>query len=313
MAFSDESVHRLLDRSEDSLAPFPSLFAIALSSSPPSQPASTSPPRIRRWNSGAEGAPPRTLHPSQIGAHPPLNPIAPTSTMLDHSSCKGTVGPMHVACKLALRGRAVRPEALLTATRDSAHLLNNLRRRTMAEETLQHHDIEHLEWEKRFWLDRLFTEREGAAARRRGLSAAAHFRATGGHSPRMAASNSLTDALAARLMGAAPPHAQADASPLTPGLNQNMLNQAGGSLITNRLSLLSELLPRERGLSPSQQAARKFAPPIWTRVEADGTCSQPREASPPRTTALLSPRDEGRAPGAVSVARPDLAQKLLSE
>ena len=322
---ADASV--ILHRSVDSLRPFPSIFAGALTQAPQTLPSSASPPRIRRWNSGSEAAPPRTFHESQRGAHPHLDPVTRAEHMLDHTACRGTVGPTHVVAKLALRGRSEHSSSLLSATRNSAHLLNNLRRRTVAEETLRRHDLATMEWEKRFWLGRLLSEREAAAARKRGLSAAAHARATGG-TPRASAAASFSDSLTVRLMAATPPSPNsphgggggggggAGAGAPVPGLAQNVLNVAGGDQVSQRLSLLSEMSPRDKGLSPSQLAARKYAPPIWKRVEADGSVGwpsqPPRAPDAPRATATLSPRDlGGSAPGAVSVPRPDLAQKLL--
>lgn len=318
MATVDNDASIFLHRSVDSLKPFPSIFAGALTLAPPTLPSSTSPPRIRRWNSGSEAAPPRTFHESQRGAHPHLDPVMRAEHLLDHTGCRGTVGPTHVVAKLALRGRSETASSLFSATRNSAHLLNNLRRRTAAEETLRRHDLAAMEWEKRFWLGRLLTEREAAAARTRGLSAAAHARATGG-SPRVSATASFTDSLTARLMAATSPSPDlphGGGGVPVPGLAQNVLNVAGGGDVSRRLSLLSELSPREKGLSPSQLAARKYAPPTWQRVEADGSVGwpskPPRAPDAPRAIATLSPRDLGSAAaGAVSVPRPDLAQKLL--
>ena len=318
-AATDHDAPILLHHSVDSLKPFPSIFAGGLTLAPATLPSSASPPRIRRWNSGSEAAPPRTFHESQRGAHPHLDPVMRAEHLLDHTGCRGTVGPTHVVAKLALRGRSESATSLLSATRDSAHLLNNLRRRTAAEETLRRHDVAAMEWEKRFWLGRLLTEREAAAARTRGVSAAAHARATGG-SPRASAAASFSDSLTVRLMAATPPsphppHGGGGGVPMS-GLAQNLLNVAGGGDVSRRLSLLSELSPRQKGLSPSQLAARKYAPPIWRRVEADGSVGwpsqPPRAPHAPRATATLSPRDLGAAPaGAVGVPRPDLAQKLL--
>lgn len=299
-------------RSVDSLGTFPSVFAAALTSAPAALSMTSSPPRIRRWNSGAEGAPPRTVHASQVGAHPHVDPISKAEFLLDHTACRGTVGPTHVVAKLALRGRAEQPEALLTATRNSAHLLNNLRRRTVAEDMLRRHETEGMEWEKRFWLEQLLTAREAAAARAAGRSAAAHARTTGGSSPRAqlaaALGGSFSDSFTARVAPPSPGASRDGA--LAPGLANNVLNVAGGKLVPQRLSLLSEIGPREKGLSLSQAAARRYAPPLWQRVGADGSRHQPRAPDPPRHAATLAARDEGRAPGAVSVARPDLAKLL---
>jgi hypothetical protein len=303
-------------QSVDSLGAFPSLFSGALVSAPPTLSISNAPPCIPRWNRG-EGTPPRTAHHSQRGAHPPVHPLARAENLLDHTSCRGSVGATHVVAKLALRGLAEDTGSLLTATRNSAHLLNNLRRRTAAEEALRRHDEEQAEWEKRFWLQQLLTEREAAAARARGVSLAAHARARAGATPRgslVAAGASLGDSLAVRLAAATPP--SPDAPLPVPGLANNLLNVAGGELVSRRLSLLTELSPREKGLSPSQQAARRYAPPCWKRVEPSGALGWPsstvgRAPAEPRVSAALAPRDEGCAPGAVSIARPDLAQQLL--
>lgn len=148
-------------------------------------PARASPPLLRRWGISVRTSP-RTQHTPQRFTKPATNPARLALSLNVHTSCVGSVGPVHAAVMLAAHvdherhshGGAhasasplSRMDNIVAAA--SAHV-NNLQRRTEAERIIAEAALDFSEIEKRLYLTNVLEARAARQERVHRVSRSAH-------------------------------------------------------------------------------------------------------------------------------------------